>query len=58
MTVGQGIFLAIAQLAPSHLFLAHSGVLSDRAENSNAYVRAIRRITGALDSSRATRNEH
>jgi len=44
--------LAIVQLAPSCLDLRHSGDTHDRAENSNAYVRAARRcrcVAGALD---------
>ena len=49
MTASQHIFLAIVQLAPCRLVLAHSGDSVDRAENSKAYVRAVWRIAGALD---------
>jgi len=33
----------------SRLILTHSGDLSNRAENSNAYARAARRVTGESD---------
>jgi len=46
----QCIFIVIAQLASSHLILTHSGNSSDRAENSKAYVWAVRRIVVALAS--------
>ena len=49
MTVSQRIFLAVAQLAPSHPVLTRSGDVSDRAENSNVYVRAEEPVVGALD---------
>jgi len=45
----QRIFLAITRLAPSSLVLTHSGDLSDRAENSNAYVRAGRCVALAAE---------
>ena len=49
MTVSQRLFLAIAQFAPSLHVLMHLGDLSDRAENFNVYVRAVRRIIDAWD---------
>jgi len=39
----QQIFLTIAQLAPNCLVLTNMGDLSDRAEDSNACVRAVHR---------------
>ena len=49
MRASQGIFLAIAQLAPSRLIRMHLIDSTDRAENPNAYVQGVPRVAGALD---------
>lgn len=48
MRASQGIFLAIAQLAPSRLVRMHL-IDSTQAENPNAYVQGVPRVAGALD---------
>jgi len=49
MTASWSIFLAVVQLAPSRVVPMNLGSFPDRAENSNAYVWAVRRVAGALD---------
>jgi len=49
VTASQRILLVTAQLALCRLVLTHSGDVSDRAENFNMYVRAVRHVAGALD---------
>jgi len=49
MTASQRIFLAIAQLTPDRFVLTRSVDFFNHAENSNAYVRAVQHISGALN---------
>ena len=45
VTESQCIFLAIAQLRPSRLVLTRSVNSSNRPENSNVYVQAVRHLS-------------